>query len=52
MDFAELASAGVHFSPQTLKAKEQKDILGATVSKTLEKGEAVLRLGGKGASPE
>lgn len=47
VDFAELASAGVHFSPQTLKPKEQKDILGAAVSKTLEKGEAVLRLGGK-----
>lgn len=47
VDFAELASAGVHFSPQTLKPKEQKDILGAVISKTLEKGEAVLRLGGK-----
>lgn len=47
VDFAELASAGIHFSPQTLKPKEQKDILGATVTQTLEKGEAVLRLGGK-----
>jgi hypothetical protein len=47
VDFAELASAGVHFSPQTLKPQEQRDILGAVVSKTLEKGEAVLRLGGK-----
>jgi hypothetical protein len=47
VDFAELASAGIHFSPQTLKPKEQKDILGAAVSKHLEKGEAVLRLGGK-----
>lgn len=47
VDFAELASAGIHFSPQTLKPKEQKDILGAAVSKSLEKGEAVLRLGGK-----
>ena len=47
VDFAELASAGVHFSPLTLKAKEQKDILGATVSKSLEKGEAVLRFSGK-----
>ncbi len=47
VDFAELASAGIHFSPQTLKPKEQKDILGAAVMKTLEKGEAVLRLGGK-----
>lgn len=47
VDFADLASAGIHFSPQTLKPKEQKDILGAVVSKSLEKGEAVLRLGGK-----
>lgn len=47
VDFADLASAGVHFSPQTLKPKEQKEILGAVVSKTLEKGDAVLRLGGK-----
>lgn len=50
VDFAELASAGIHFSPQTLKPKEQKNILGATVTKTLEKGEAVLRLGGKTTS--
>ncbi|MBX7210402.1 MAG: hypothetical protein K1X78_18975 [Verrucomicrobiaceae bacterium] len=47
VDFAELASAGVHFSPQTLKPKEQKDILGVMVAKDLEKGDAVLRLGGK-----
>ncbi len=47
VDFADLASAGIHFSPQTLKPKEQKEILGASISKTLEKGEAVLRLGGR-----
>ncbi len=47
VDFAELATAGLHFSPQTLNAKEQKQILGATVAKPLEKGEAVLRLAGK-----
>lgn len=47
VDFAELASAGIHFSPQTLNAKEQKAILGGVVSKPLEKGDAVLRLGGK-----
>jgi len=47
VDFSELASAGIHFSPQTLNSKEQKAILGTVVSKPLEKGEAVLRLGGK-----
>jgi hypothetical protein len=47
VDFAELASAGIHFSPQTLSPKEQKQILGTTVSKTLGKGQSVLRLGGK-----
>jgi hypothetical protein len=47
VDFAELASAGIHFSPQTLSTKEQKQILGITVSKPLEKGCAVIRLTGK-----
>jgi len=47
VDFAELASAGIHFSPQTLTPKEQKQILGGVVPKQLEKGEAALRLGGK-----
>ena len=46
-DFAELATAGIHFSPQTLSAKEQKQILGGTVPKPLEKGEAALRIAGK-----
>jgi len=45
VDFAELATAGLHFSPQTLNAKEQKQILGGTLPKPLEKGEAALRLG-------
>lgn len=47
VDFAELASAGIHFSPHTLNATEQKKILGGAVTKQLEKGEAALRLGGK-----
>ncbi len=47
VDFAELASAGVHFSPETLNAKEQRAILGAALPKSLEKAEAVLRLRGK-----
>jgi hypothetical protein len=52
VDFAELATAGIHFSPQTLSAKEQKQILGVTVSKPLEKGKAILRLGGKATTGE
>lgn len=47
VDFAELASAGLHFSPETLSSKEQKDILGKTVTNRLEKAEAVLRLSGE-----
>jgi hypothetical protein len=47
VDFAELATAGLHFSPQTLSSKEQKQILGGTVAKPLEKGDAALRLSGK-----
>lgn len=47
VDFAELASAGLHFSPHTLNAREQKHVLGSPVTKQLEKGEAALRLGGK-----
>ena len=47
VDFAELASAGIHFSPQTLNPKEQKQILGGIVPKLLEKTNAVLRLAGK-----
>ncbi|HEY0076311.1 MAG TPA: DndE family protein [Abditibacteriaceae bacterium] len=45
-DFAELASAGIHFSPHTLNATEQKKILGGTITKQLEKAEAALRLSG------
>lgn len=47
VDFAELASAGIHFSPNTLKPKEQKQIVGSLISRTLEKGEAAVRLGGQ-----
>jgi hypothetical protein len=46
VDFAELATAGIHFSPQTLSAMEQKQLLGIVVPKALKKGEAVLRLAG------
>jgi hypothetical protein len=44
VDFAELATAGMHFSPQTLGAREQKQILGTTIDRALEKGESALRL--------
>ncbi len=47
VDFAELASAGIHFSPHTLSATEQTKILGGTLNKQLLKGEAALRLGGQ-----
>ncbi|MGV1100743.1 hypothetical protein ACUUL3_15200 [Thiovibrio sp. JS02] len=43
-DFAE---CGIHFSPQTLSENEQKKVLGQTLHKTLQRGEAVLRLSGK-----
>jgi hypothetical protein len=47
VDFTDLASAGVHFSPQTLSPKEQKQILGAVVPRRIGQGEAVLKLGGR-----
>jgi hypothetical protein len=46
VDFAELASAGIHFSPHTLSLKEQKKILGGVVTKELQKGHAALRISG------
>lgn len=46
-DFAELASGGLHFSPHTLTAKEQKAVLGGVLPRELAPGEAALRLGGK-----
>ncbi len=46
-DFAELAECGIHFSPQTLSENEQKKVLGQVLHKTLQKGEAVLRLSGE-----
>jgi DNA helicase HerA-like ATPase len=46
-DFADLASCGIHFSPDTLSDSEQRSILGQTLAKPLKQGEAALRLGGK-----
>jgi hypothetical protein len=47
IDFAELASCGVHFSPESLSTPQQKQILGGALSRQLNKAEAVLRLHGK-----
>jgi Predicted ATPase len=44
VDFAELATAGIHFSPHTLTPRDQKQILGGMILKPLEKGEAALRI--------
>lgn len=46
-DFAELASCGLHFSPETLNAGQQRQILGGQLPKPLQKGEAALRLHSK-----
>jgi len=43
-NFAELASCGIHFSPDTLSQNEQKQILGSVLNKPLKQGEAVVRL--------
>ena len=45
VDFAELASCGLHFSPDTLTPTEQRKVLGAPLPRALAKGEAVVRLG-------
>ncbi len=44
-NFADLATCGIHFSPQLLNEREQKNIFGNIISKKLEKGETILRLG-------
>jgi hypothetical protein len=46
-DFAELAECGIHLTPQTLTPAEQKRVLGAPLSRDLQKGEAAVKLGGK-----
>jgi hypothetical protein len=43
VDFARLATCGIHFSPQTLTASEQRKILGV-VPRDLQSGEAAVRL--------
>ncbi len=47
VDFAELAECGIHFSPNTLSAVEQRRITGQVISKPLNKGEAVIKIQNK-----
>ena len=47
VDFAELAECGIHLTPQTLTTTEQKRVLGAPLTRDLQKGEAAVKLGGK-----
>lgn len=46
-NFAELAECGVHFSPHTLTAPQQRMILGGVIHREFKKAEAALRLQGK-----
>ena len=46
-NFAELASCGVHFSPETLREPQQREVLGGVLHRDLKKAEAALRLHGK-----
>jgi hypothetical protein len=43
-NFIQLADCGIHFSPQNLSERDQRNILGKIITKPLDKGEAVLRL--------
>ena len=47
VDFSELAECGIHLTPQTLTPAEQKRVLGAPLTRDLQKGEAAVKLGGK-----
>lgn len=47
VNFAELASCGVHLSPGNLSPAQQKQILGKQITTPVNKGEGVLRVGGK-----
>ncbi len=43
-NFAELATCGIHFSPETLSERQQKQIIGKALHQKLQFGEASLRL--------
>ncbi len=45
-NFAELATCGIHFSPDTLSDGEQRQVLGSVTHHRLKQGEAALRLHG------
>jgi hypothetical protein len=47
VDFAELAECGIHLTPQTLASAEQKRVLGGSLTRDLQKGEAAVKLAGK-----
>lgn len=47
VDFAELAECGIHLTPSALAPAEQKRILGGTLTRDLQKGEAAVKLAGK-----
>ncbi|NBP02146.1 MAG: DUF1832 domain-containing protein [Proteobacteria bacterium] len=44
VDFSELASAGIHFSPETLNPRQQNQICGRTVSGPLKEREAIVKI--------
>lgn len=46
-NFAQLAECGVHFSPQTLSATDQKNVLGNVINQKFKKAEAALCNRGK-----
>lgn len=46
-NFAELATCGIHFSPETLNENEQRQILGGVLHHPLKQGEAAIRLHNK-----
>lgn len=46
-NFAELASCGLHLSPETLSSGQQREILGANMQRKLERGEGALVLHNK-----
>lgn len=47
VDFAELAECGIHLTPQSLPPTAQKRVLGAQLTRELQKGEAAVKIAGK-----
>jgi len=44
-DFSELATCGIHFSPHILSESKQRQILGQVITRPLQRGEAVVKIG-------